>query len=59
MSSIFQIGDRVLAPNPDNLSHLIEGVITGKTRRRVTVDFGRNLSDVWPYDVTELVKAVL
>lgn len=59
MPNVFKVGDRVLAPNPDSLSKVLPGVITGKDRRRVSVDFGRNNSDIWPYDVTELIKAEL
>ena len=51
----FQQGDYVIAPAPDgDKTQLLQGVIMGKTRRKVAVDFGRNSSDVWVYDVTEI-----
>lgn len=51
----FLVGDRVLAPSPDlNSSSILEGIITGKDRRKVAVNFERNDSDTWTYDTTEL-----
>lgn len=59
-SKPLKVGDHVLACNPDlpkGKVELIEGVITGRQLMKVAVDFGRRDSDVWTYDVTELVKA--
>lgn len=55
MSTKFVINDKVDAPSPDSTgTTVMRGTVVGVDGRKVAVDFERNSSDVWVYDVTEL-----